>query len=116
MARYVRLSMWAGKWWSLLCLSLSPLVLGESLSDPTRPEGWGAATVVVEAGERPGVEVNSIVFSGSRRLAMINGQLLKAGQVTGDINLLKIEKDQVVLKWRDEVWTQGVAQSLTIRR
>lgn len=98
------------------CLLFMVAAHGESLRDPTQPEGWGAAPVIENPTTRPVVEVNSIVYSGSRRHAMVNGVLLEAGQKVEGIELVKVERDQVMLKWQGQTWKQGVSQSLTIRR
>lgn len=61
--------------------------------DPTRPLNLSTQS-------RSGVEtlrLQSILFSGSRRIAVINGTVLAVGERIGDAAVVKIEAQRVVV-------------------
>ena len=65
--------------------------------DPTRPAHVPAPALNTELDEEQAYELESILISDQRRLAIINGQVLRSGERLGKARLLKIEDDRVSL-------------------
>lgn len=115
---------WQGRasWW-LLTLALSPLgssafaemIDSEELKDPTRPSGaatlpQGSALASGLAGllDTSGLfskdySVSFIRAGGAEPVAMINQQLVSAGDKVGDAQVLAIDSDSVSLRIDGEV-------------
>jgi hypothetical protein len=80
----------------LLLLTAFQLVFAVTLSnDPTRPPNY--------RGESYGLTLNnirlgSVLYSNTRKAALINGKLWALGDKTQNIELVKIDKNQVTLK------------------
>ncbi len=89
-----------------LGLVLSPassMAVGEKLPDPTRPAAAAAAAPAAAFGLSPAglpntPQLQSILVSPERRLAIIDGQTLRVGERFGDSVLVKINEREVVLK------------------
>jgi len=64
-----------------------------SLVDPTRPVSY-APPVLSEST----FQLSSILFSGQRKVAVINGKALSEGESLGKTKIIKINKDNVLLK------------------
>ena len=64
-----------------------------SLVDPTRPVSY-AAPVLSESS----FQLSSILFSGQRKVAVINGKALSEGEALGKARVVKINKDNVLIK------------------
>lgn len=66
-----------------------------ALEDPTRPSGFQAPV------EAPQPEVSfsldSIMIGGDKRLAVINGQMVREGQTLEQARVLRVAADRVVL-------------------
>jgi MSHA biogenesis protein MshK len=81
----------------------APAVLAQSLADPTRPPGAGA---MLQQDEAPaGRQLQSVLMSGGRKLAIIDGTLVPLGGMFGEARVVKISETEVVLKTGDETET-----------
>lgn len=94
--------------WILWCALLSPAMAagaGAIRMDPTRPvSGAGQHGVTSSAGEHadPGAERPSLVLvSPKRTLALMNGQLLRPGDVWGESRVLRIGPQGLWLRASD---------------
>ena len=65
------------------------------LSDPTRPPGASAGGETDEAG---GGHLQSVILSGGRKLAIIDGVAYKVGERVGDARVLSIDAEVVRLR------------------
>lgn len=76
------------------------------LSDPTRPPatyGAPSATSPSAADEPPpGTQLQSVLLSRGRKLAVINGTTVPLGGMVGEAKLVKITETEVTLKKGDE--------------
>ena len=95
-----------------LCYA-QPAALDPS-SDPLRPPDWTAVQQPMVGGTlQPNppatLQLQSVLISGSRRRAVINGVTLLIGERIGDFRLILIDADSVRL--RDP---QGAVQSLLL--
>lgn len=63
-----------------------------AITDPTRPEQYRAAPA------RVSYHLESILFSNSRRVAIINGKVLAEGESIGGATVTAIAKDSVRLQ------------------
>jgi hypothetical protein len=77
---------------TLLLSMTAKAALADRLMDPTqpahaRPENTGETL--------PAVRVEAILQSGERRLAIINGKVVRAGDRVGSIHILEVNADGV---------------------
>ena len=70
----------------------------QGLSDPTRPppQFAGREVAAVDSGN----PLHSIVISGTRKAAVINGQWVPLGGIYGDARLVEVTPTEIVLKSR----------------
>lgn len=92
-----------------LTLALALLAAGvpgfaQGLADPTRPPSATAAAGDA-APESAGTQLQSVLISPHRRLAVINGQTVALGAKVGDATLVRIAETSVVLKRGDTLET-----------
>lgn len=68
----------------------------QALTDPTRPPNANAAA----SGEQavPGTQLQSVLISPGRRLAIINGTMVPLGGMLGEAKVVKITETEVVLQ------------------
>jgi len=86
----------------LLILATSQFVQAQ-LNDPTRPPNI-AEEVISEAGEvDTSWDLSSILVSPERRVAIINGQAVKSGDMLAGAEVLNIDATGVKLKYRGEI-------------
>ena len=79
-------------------------VHAQGLSDPTRPPGANAMQGSAE--ELPaGRQLQSVLLSGGRRLAIIDGAVVALGGKVGEARVVKISETEVVLKTGEETET-----------
>ncbi|MDB5762630.1 MAG: hypothetical protein JWQ21_1625 [Herminiimonas sp.] len=81
----------------LLMFSITPFVLADSLSDPTRPPaslGFAQEANVVAAS---GPVLQSVFISPGRKVAIISGQAVNLGEKFGDAQVIKIMESEVTL-------------------
>jgi MSHA biogenesis protein MshK len=75
-------------------------VRAQALTDPTRPPNANApADAPQEAG---GPQLQSVLISPRRRLAIINGTMVSLGDMLGEAKVVKISETEVVLQKGDE--------------
>lgn len=74
----------------------------QALIDPTRPPSApiGGSAAVQE--EITGTQLQGILFSSGRKVAVINGIMVPLGGMVGEAKLVGISETQVVLKKGDE--------------
>lgn len=89
----------------LLCIACligwSALVWADSQRDPTRPLDYRVSR------ESVSLTLNAIMAGDSRRLAIINGQSLTAGEMianTGGVRLLQVESHSVIVGQSGRQW------------
>jgi MSHA biogenesis protein MshK len=68
------------------------------LADPTRPPAHGVAQPLPDSEEEPGLRLTSILISPSRRLAIINGQLVAPGDPVAGFTVHEIGTSSVTLR------------------
>lgn len=79
-----------------LMITLSALAHAQTLSDPTRPPNAPAAGPG-DAGP-VGTQLQSVLISQGRRLAIINGNTVALGEMVGEAKVVKITETEVVLQ------------------
>lgn len=81
----------------LLALGTAACVaFAENLPDPTRPSGAAYASAA-EASAPSGPVLQSVLHSSGRKFAVINGQMVKLGDMVGSARVTKIGDAEVVL-------------------
>ena len=75
------------------------------LSDPTRPPGPGAAWQGAPEDLPAGKQLQSVLLSGGRKLAIIDGTVVQLGGMLGEARVVKISETEVVLKNGEELET-----------
>ena len=92
--------------WGMALAAGCSLAHAQVLNDPTRPPGVSPAGSAAEVDARAGAtQLQSILLSPGRKLAVINGQTVPLGGRIGDATLLAISETGVVLKRGAEVET-----------
>ena len=77
---------------TLLLSMTAKAAVADRLVDPTQP----AHTRPADSGETlPAIRVEAILQSGERRLAIVNGQVVRAGDRVGSIQILEVNADGV---------------------
>ncbi|HXA47765.1 MAG TPA: MSHA biogenesis protein MshK [Burkholderiaceae bacterium] len=82
---------------ALMVLMLGQGVMAEELRDPTRPP-VGIGQTPADAGVPAEPELQSILISPSRRIAIISGKTVQVGDKFGDARVAAINSSEVVLK------------------
>ncbi len=77
----------------------------QGLSDPTRPPGAGAWQQGTQDDVPAGRQLQSVLLSGGRRLAIIDGTMVALGGKLGEARVVKISETEVVLKTGEETET-----------
>lgn len=74
--------------------------------DPTRPLGYGRIVSVQASKEQVTIVLNSILMANDRKIAIINGQQLREGDIIKGVGaqIKKIEADAVTLQQGGKVW------------
>lgn len=72
------------------------------LVDPTRPPAAVAAPGPASAEAPPATQLQSILISSRRRLAVINGNTVALGDKVGEARVVKISETEVVLQTGEE--------------
>ena len=92
-----------------LLLSLTILagnVVAAPLVDPTRPSGYQVTTeekkLVTATVTSPTWELQSTLIDPYQKIAVINGQQVKLGEVINGAELLQIKHHQVKLRYQGE--------------
>ena len=77
---------------ALLLLVTLPVNAAHALTDPTRPAAFQGGKVIQQA-----YQLDSILYAGSRKVAVINGQPLSEGERLQGIKVIAIKKDSVTI-------------------
>lgn len=80
-----------------------PQARAQALADPTRPPAAGTG----QEGEAPpaGKQLQSVLFSRGRKVAVIDGTMVPLGGTYGDARVVKISETEVVLQQGEETET-----------
>ena len=83
----------------MLLVSLAADAIGQEarIADPMRPATRGPDASGI-AGQRGALRLEGIVFSASRRLALIDGEFLKEGDSLFGLRVERIEQNQVTVR------------------
>ena len=73
----------------------------QALIDPTRPPSAPIGLTAVQE-EVTGTQLQSILFSSGRKVAVINGIMVPLGGMVGEARVVKITETEVVLKKGEE--------------
>jgi len=75
----------------------------QALTDPTRPPSASSALSASQAAEETaGTQLQSILMSSGRKVAVINGTMVPLGGMVGEARVIRITETQVVLKRGEE--------------
>jgi MSHA biogenesis protein MshK len=77
--------------------------LGQSLADPMRPPNVAGAASTEDAETEAPRQLQSVLFSAGRKIAVINGETVALGDRVGDGVVTKISQTEVVLKFPDRI-------------
>jgi MSHA biogenesis protein MshK len=83
----------------------APQLLAQAMGDPTKPPGAGAAMQGMPDDTPAGRQLQSILFSGGRKVAVISGSMVPLGGMLGESRVVKITESEVVLKTGEEMET-----------
>jgi len=73
----------------------------QALTDPTRPPSATAGAPASQQ-EASTTQLQSILLSSGRKLAVINGNMVRLGGMVGEARVVRISETEVVLKKGDE--------------
>jgi MSHA biogenesis protein MshK len=91
---------------TLTVLAGSTIGHAQGLPDPTRPPAMSESAGEQDASAASsGPVLQSVLISPSRRIATINGQVLKLGDKFGEARVTKITENEVVLRNGQEMQT-----------
>ena len=82
-----------------LFAGVAPCVSAQALTDPMRPPSVVAGEQGVES--EPRTELQSVLISRGRRLAIINGETVMLGGKVGDAKVTRISETEVELTYPD---------------
>lgn len=97
--------------WPLLIWILLPVL---AAADPTRPPGWEETPVVT--GQIPELQLQQIVHDGTSGVAVINQQLVRAGEQVEGMTVVAVQPDRVVLQIRNQRHELRLNQATDIKR
>ncbi len=91
----------------LLTLSLPALAAAQddALRDPFRPPGWGEAEAPADDFDAGAWRLESTLTSNGRRVAIINGRAVRAGDRVGGARVLRIEPGAARLNYDGREFT-----------
>ena len=69
----------------------------QALTDPTRPPSATSGSPAAQE-EAPGTQLQSILLSSGRKVAVINGTMVPLGGMVGEARVVRITETEVVLK------------------
>jgi len=75
--------------------------LAQPLGDPMRPPAMAAPSPAEEGASRAAGRLQSVLISPGRRVAVIDGRVVRLGERLGDATLVAISESQVVLQRPD---------------
>lgn len=78
----------------------------EPLQDPTIPPGFVGVNAATEGqGQAPAWKVDSILISKDRRMAVVNGQSVRQGDIVNSAKVIGISATAVTLRNNAETFT-----------
>lgn len=84
---------------SLALVAAGKFACAQTLVDPTQPPAsLGTRAEPNASSTAAGPELQSVLISPSRRVAIINGQSVKLGEKFGEFKVVKIGETEVVLR------------------
>jgi MSHA biogenesis protein MshK len=89
----------------LVALSAVSAHAQSGLADPTRPPNAAAMPQGGEEQAAGGRQLQSVLLSGGRKLAVIDGSVVPLGGSVGDARVVRITETEVVLKTGEETET-----------
>lgn len=110
------------KWLSCVALILMSINLlaetnapGDAVRDPTTPLGHVVSSAV--NAEAVVLELNSVLISSRRKIAIINGDTLREGQQLpgSNITIQHILPQKVLLKQGDKIWALTLSPDVVKR-
>lgn len=80
--------------------SASQAALAQALADPMRPPAAAAASPAEGGAEAPkgAARLQSVLISPKRRIAVIDGRVVRLGERVGDAKVVAISESRVVLQ------------------
>jgi MSHA biogenesis protein MshK len=87
----------------LICLSVAMPSGAQALSDPTRPPMPTGVSVAAPRNAASGPVLQSILLSPLRRLAVIDGRMVKVGDRIGNAQIIAIDFDSVKFRRGDSI-------------
>ena len=87
---------------ALAAAFLAAAAQAQSLSDPTRPPGAGAMQQGAQDEAPAGRQLQSVLLSGGRKLAVIDGTVVPLGGMLGEARVVRISETEVILKTGEE--------------
>lgn len=81
------------------------------LRDPTRPPGYAAAAAVGAVMPSRSWELTSVLISGMRKVAVLNGRSVREGDAIGDAMVVKILPTAVRLSEKGRVFTVSLVSA-----
>lgn len=97
-----------------LCLGLALPAWGDEVDDPMRPPQNESSSSQVS--RHPGWDLSSVLISDDRRLAVINGQVLRPGEHVAGARVVRIEPDHVLIRHADGERRLSLRTGLNISR
>lgn len=84
----------------MIFFSGNGFVFAENLPDPTRPPATAADSGTQQGNSMPeaGPELQSVLISPKRKVAIISGQSVMLGEKFGEARVIKITENEVVLR------------------
>jgi len=102
------------KWFCVILTLVVSLVADTAVAqenDPTRPPV--AAIKSVPAAEATNIQLSQIIYSDSKKFALINDKRIREGETVGGFTVLEILPNKVYLNRSGERITLSVFQPLT---
>ena len=84
--------------WLLFCFTGVALAQAAPLADPTRPPN-AAADAAGQAAPRSGPQLQSVLISPARRVAVISGRAVALGERYGEATVASITESAVLLRY-----------------
>lgn len=92
MAQRLILALLLAGWWA------SSAALAQPLADPMRPPAAAAASPEPGEATKGAARLQSVLISPSRRVAVIDGRVVREGERVGDATLVSIAASHVLLR------------------
>jgi MSHA biogenesis protein MshK len=85
-------------------MTLPAVALAENLVDPTQPPGAaGGRSAATMPRPNGGPQLQSVLISPQRRVAVIDGETVRTGDLVGDARVTGIRETEVILRAGNEV-------------